>query len=72
MPEIRGFVLDYLDMLTAETIILDMNLRAIAASDAASLRFGSICTGMGTAEMVLQTLQEVWHDYYPTVGFKAG
>ena len=72
IPEIRGFVEDYVDMMSAETVMLDMNLRAIAASDAAALRFGSICSGMGTAEMVLEILQEVWHDCYPDVGLKAG
>lgn len=69
--EIRGFVQDYLASLTSASDQLELNIRAIANSDCGALRFGSICSGMGTAEMVISVLQDVWREQH-VVEFKAG
>ena len=60
--EIRAFVKDYLSTFPRSKINkLKLSLWGVGQCQNGVLRVGSMCTGLGTAEMVLSHFQNIWN-----------
>ena len=69
--QVRGYVEQYLTLTEGADNKLVEVLQLFAELKGGSMRAGSICSGLGTFEMVLQRFQAAWSLRHPDVPFQA-